>query len=82
MQQTFFRDPNGHITLWQYPNIALWGWIITIAINHFAKNEKLAAIGTAFLLAWAIMELVSGVNYFRRLLGLLVIVVVVLPWFR
>lgn len=72
-----FTDKNGNIVIAQRPNIPLTIWVATIILlslntNIFFENA-LAVVGTLALAIWAFLELVSGVNMFRKLLGLCVI---------
>jgi hypothetical protein len=72
-----FRDKNNHIVIWQTPNIPIIGWFVFMLIAHLLSDGHLKTsfelISKAFLLAWAYLELFQGVNYFRRLLGLVVL---------
>ncbi|MDB5166427.1 MAG: hypothetical protein JWM37_499 [Candidatus Saccharibacteria bacterium] len=83
---TFLRDKDGNVVIWQWPNFALWGWIIFKALSLLITQESLklgfAQLGTAFIFAWAYMEMTSGVNYFRKLLGLIVLLAIVVSFFR
>ncbi|HSX15024.1 MAG TPA: hypothetical protein VLE72_03940 [Candidatus Saccharimonadales bacterium] len=77
MTQKFFEDNNGKITLWQTPNLALVGWAMLSVINHFVSSQALSWLASAILFAWALMELLTGVNWFRRLLGLTVLILII-----
>ena len=82
MENTFFdqvfRDDEGKIVLGQPPNLPIIVWIVaTLLKTIFATGQintglELIAFGTLFTWAWE--ELFQGVNYFRRALGLIVIV--------
>lgn len=69
-------DKNGHITLIQLPNLPLVVFIVSaifarIFVSGPANNLfKVLAFGSIFTWAW--LEIFSGVNYFRRILGLVV----------
>lgn len=82
MSQKFFKDKSGKVVLWQTPNSALIGWAVFALLSYLTHSQLLAWIGTTFLLAWAFMELFQGVNFFRRLLGLTVLIVVISSLFR
>jgi hypothetical protein len=45
-------------------------------------QDIFASIGSLFLFAWAWLEISSGVNYFRRLVGGIVIGVIIIATFR
>lgn len=77
-----WRDNKGQVVIWQTPNLPLIGWAVLTAISMFISNNKLAnilALVGAFLLAiWALAEIIKGVNYFRRFLGVIVLFYTVL----
>jgi hypothetical protein len=73
-----FRDREGKIVLAQMPNLPLIVWIVASIFKMILTTGKintgleLLAFGSLFTWAWE--ELFQGVNYFRRALGLLVLV--------
>ncbi|PIZ62978.1 hypothetical protein COY17_01530 [Candidatus Saccharibacteria bacterium CG_4_10_14_0_2_um_filter_52_9] len=73
----FWHDKNGNFVVWQSPNWALWIWITAKVISMFLPHgnieQFISYVGDGALFVWAVMELGWGVNYFRRLLGLCVI---------
>jgi hypothetical protein len=73
-----FKDHNNKVVIMQWPNIPLLGWIAFKLGALISDNPELTtsynAISTTFLLVWAVLELTSGVNYFRQMLGLVVLV--------
>jgi len=82
----FFQNKNGQVVLGQWPSPLLWGWLIARVLTRLLPEGNLATwcghFGTALLLVWALLELTSGVNLFRKLLGLLVLVLIVLNYFQ
>lgn len=80
------RDDHGRLTLWQWPNIPLYGWavfkILSMFVDASPLKDGLNGISTAFLFTWAYLEITQGVNYFRRVLGLVVMGFVVVGLFR
>jgi hypothetical protein len=70
-----FRDENGNIVIGQMPNLPLIiGTTASVLRLLFSSGEvslvlDLVAFGSLFTWAW--QELFDGVNYFRRGLGLL-----------
>ena len=71
-----FRDQHGRVVLWQSPNIALWTWIVARVLVWplHGKPETVAKfVAFVALTIWAVMEVFSGVNYFRRALGFVVL---------
>lgn len=77
----FWKDRHGDIVIWQTPNALLIGWailtIISLFLNGSASNV-FVWLGTLALVIWALLELGRGVNYFRRALGAVVIVLIIL----
>jgi hypothetical protein len=73
-----FRDSEGKIVLAQMPNLPLIVWIVAsllkIIFTTGRINLGLDIIAFGSLFTWAWEELFQGVNYFRRVLGLLVLV--------
>ena len=82
MTQRLFRDKAGKVVLAQWPNWALIGWAGFALLSRFTQWKQLTWVATGFLLAWAMMEIFQGVNYFRRLLGLTVLLLTIGPLFR
>jgi hypothetical protein len=72
----------GHLTVAQWPNIPLLVFILLcIALHLFhpkgTADSVLRVLADVALLIWAGDELVRGVNPFRRILGLAVMVATV-----
>ncbi len=73
-----FRDNEGNIVIAQMPNLPLIVWIVASLLKIVFTTGKihlgldLIAFGSLFTWAWE--ELFQGVNYFRRALGLLVLI--------
>jgi hypothetical protein len=72
-----FRDGNGNIVLAQKPNVPLLIWLVatllTLLITSGNIHRGLEAVAFGSLFTWAWQELFQGVNYFRRSLGLVVL---------
>ena len=72
----FIRDRHGNVVLWQRPNLPLAVWAIARVAEwpaHGQLKHALDLVATAALLLWALLELVQGASYARRLLGLVVL---------
>jgi hypothetical protein len=73
-----FRDTSGKVVLIQPPNLLIVVWLgSTLLPMIFAVGRigiGLDAVAFGCLFAWAWEELFQGVNYFRKGLGLLVLV--------
>ena len=82
MDNTFFNqvfcDRNGKIVMAQMPNLPLVIWIaaclLQMPFSTGKINTGLDLIAFGSLFTWAWEELFQGVNYFRRTLGLIVLV--------
>jgi hypothetical protein len=78
----FRNRQTGGITVMQWPNIPLGIFLVAAVVRrlvhpHGAVGTAVAVIATAALAWWALDEVARGVNPFRRLLGLLVLVATV-----
>lgn len=77
----FCTDKNGNIVLFQSPNIPLTVWVVCTLFVFFFKDYKVSSgisfVGSAFLLTWAYLEITTGANPFRRLLGAVVLVAII-----
>ncbi len=73
-----FRDSNGEIVLAQTPNLPLIVWIVATLLKLVLTSGKISigleALAFGCLFTWAWEELFQGVNYFRRALGLTVLI--------
>ncbi|MEH2168603.1 MAG: hypothetical protein V7K41_18495 [Nostoc sp.] len=73
-----FRDSNGKIVLGEMPNPPLILWIVasllTLVFTTGKINTLLDILANGALFTWAWLELFQGVNYFRRALGLAVLI--------
>ena len=78
MNGRFFKDKDGHIAIWQMPNVPLIGWGVTKAASMLLGKggigHGLDLLSAAFLFTWAYLEITSGISGFRRLFGALVII--------
>ena len=77
----FFKDSKGQVAVWQAPNKPLYGWILFKLLSLTPSGHLKTGFGhisTAFLFTWAYLELTKGVSYFRRSLGLVVLIAVVI----
>ncbi|OUL19036.1 hypothetical protein BV378_33850 [Nostoc sp. RF31YmG] len=76
-----FRDNEGNVVVAQKPNLPLILWIVAtllkLVITTGVGNTVLDAVAFGSLFTWAWLELFQGVNYFRRGLGLVVLIGVI-----
>ncbi|MEC4817660.1 MAG: hypothetical protein SAK29_30965, partial [Scytonema sp. PMC 1069.18] len=77
-----FRDSNGNIVLAQKPNPPIIVWIVASLLKFIFTageiNTGLDVVAFGSLFTWAWLELFQGVNYFRRTLGLVVLIGVII----
>jgi len=75
-----FKDREGHFVLFEAPNLPLIAWF-TMILLVYPLTGKVALLATIVargaLFTWAWLELFQGVNYFRRGLGLAVLIYIV-----
>ena len=76
-----FRDSEGNIVIAQPPNLPLLVGVTATVLKFIVTTGNihtgLDAIAFGSLFTWAWQELFEGVNYFRRVLGLLVLIGVI-----
>jgi hypothetical protein len=83
-----FRDrTTGGVVVMQAPNSPLAIFLVATAVRvvahpHGTVGRVVFALGTAALLLWAGEEVVQGVNPFRRILGGVVVLAVVIGLVR
>jgi hypothetical protein len=72
-----FRDSDGNIVIAQMPNLPLLVWITATLLKLILTSGNiytgLDALAFGSLFTWGWQELFEGVNYFRRALGLVVL---------
>ena len=82
----FFKDKNGRVVIAQTPNSPLIGFIIFTVLHYIWSDAQpkihyfFELLSFGFIFTWAWLEITSGVNYFRRTLGFLVLIAVI--WFK
>jgi hypothetical protein len=82
MENTFFnqvfKDNDGKVKIVQIPNLTITAWVIASLLKMIFStgrlNLGLELIAFGSLFTWAWEELFQGVNYFRRTLGLIVLI--------
>lgn len=78
----FWRNDEGKVVFWQFPNVWLILWLVVEIVSLLVASHRAEIItwwvATVALSVWALLEIFRGVNYFRRLLGLLVAVLIIL----
>jgi hypothetical protein len=73
-----WKNRQGQVVIWQMPNIPLITWVVltflALLLNRGTLADVLSWIGSAALIIWCLLEIFKGADYFRRALGLLVLV--------
>jgi hypothetical protein len=81
-----FKDKQGRVVLYQRPNIWLIAWALLDIVAIFAPGRRISdyawTAGSVMLIIWALLEVFRGVNYFRRLLGLVVLFITLASIFK
>ena len=81
-QQTFiekcYKDRDGKVAIMQFPNMPIILWAVFRLLSKIIENDRFSNgfsfIANSMLFVWAYLELFSGDSYFRRLLGLIIII--------
>ena len=77
-----FKDKDGRVILIQRPNLPLIVWFIGLMASKLVSigivHDLASIISFGAIFTWAWLELFQGVNYFRRVLGLVVMTFVIL----
>jgi len=80
-----FKDSNGKIVIAQKPNLPLVVWLVSVVVLYLPLRDSLVAffslVSFGALFTWAWLEIFSGVNLFRRLLGIIVMTVLLVSRF-
>lgn len=80
--RNIFKDKDGNVVIAQWPNAPLIAWFVTMVLTQLPFPEAplrfLSLFSFGALFTWAWMEIFSGVNVWRRILGLVVMVLLLL----
>lgn len=81
----FWHDKDGNFAVIQRPNRLIIIWFVTFMISELFHEKYIRLpfgwFAFVILVIWSLSEAFSGVNYFRRSLGVLVFAVAVLTRF-
>jgi hypothetical protein len=78
------KDKNGKWTIVQTPNIPITVWLVCVVASKLAEGEisrNISTVGTLFLSIWAYLEIAYGDSIFRKILGLVVLIFIVINTF-
>jgi len=78
----FFKYKDGKWAIVAFPNVLLAAWIAIIILTKFIPENNLhlslSLLGSAVLFVWAYLELTDGTSYFRRVLGVAILLAVII----
>lgn len=73
-----FKDQQGKIVITQTPNLPLIVWFGALVVAKLQIQPQVTLLADVLsfgaLFTWAWMEIFSGVNVFRRMLGAVVLI--------
>lgn len=76
-----WRNRRGEIVIWQMPNVWLIAWAVLTCVSVLTSSHSMANtfwwLSSGVLVIWALLEIFRGADYFRRLIGLFVLVLIV-----
>lgn len=82
----FWKDKDGNYAIFRRPNALLIAWVVLTLASLFAPHGMAEDVtwwaSLAVLTAWSLVEILRGINYFRRALGGLVLILVILAAFK
>src|ERR1017187_2847270 len=75
-----WKDRGGKVIIFQMPNAWLIAWTVLSFISLLSSSSRTASIfwwlSVASLVVWSLLEIFRGPNYFRRGLGIFVLLVI------
>jgi len=80
-----WRDIEGDVVIFQFPNVWLFLWLVfelaSLLVSSHSTYIVCWWIATAALVVWALLEIFRGANYFRKGLGIVVGIFILLSIF-
>lgn len=76
----FFTNKHGQVVWWQAPNWPIIIWAATTLLSDFTHGTPTRTFGLiayGALFTWAWLETTRGASYFRRTLGVVVLVLAI-----
>jgi hypothetical protein len=82
LHRLFVNEETGDVAVVQMPNAPLWVFIAATAVRLVLDpsgtlGTAVSVVGTAALVVWAVLEVARGDSLFRRILGGVVLVALV-----
>lgn len=76
-----YKDDQGKVSFAQPPNLPIIVWVVSVVLQKLISNGTIynlvSVIGFGALFTWAWLEIFQGSNYFRRILGLVVLIMAI-----
>ncbi len=72
-----WKDKGGHVVMWQMPNVWIISWAVGTTLSLVFGGhvgDVFYWVASAALFVWSLLEIFKGTDYFRRALGLAVLV--------
>jgi hypothetical protein len=82
--QNLFQDKEGRVVIFQKPNVPIIVWAMSMVIarlTHGEVRDRFELLAFIALATWALMEILWGSTTFRRILGAVVLIVIVVGRF-
>ncbi|HMS49878.1 MAG TPA: hypothetical protein PKA02_00360 [Candidatus Saccharibacteria bacterium] len=73
----FVKDKSGRVVILQTPNLPLIIWFVGALLAKVIGGSVFSTLAFCSLLLWASLEIGWGDSYFRRVLGLVVLAVII-----
>lgn len=77
----FWKDKNGDLVVWRRPNLPIIVFVVAAIVYALFQNDAFGKffgwVAIIALVIWAIIEIFRGANYFRRLLGASVLLLII-----
>lgn len=77
----FFKDKHGRWAVAQSPNALLMVWLGLLLVNLLLHNRALGLVESAVLFTWAYLEITQGISRFRKTLGAVILVGIIVSYF-
>jgi hypothetical protein len=81
LSDRFWKDKNNKVVIGQTPNAYLISWAVLTLASLFINGSLstiLEWLGILALTIWAFLEIIKGVNFFRKIMGSAVLVLILL----
>lgn len=81
VRDTIFKCKDGSYVVGQKPNFALFAWIFFLLLSATTQGEVsqyTRVLAHVFGLTWSLLEAIFGVNLFRRIIGVVFLLLILL----